>query len=771
MSTVPFDKKLAELDAYLQMLIVENELLDKKLNNFSRASTATINNYEKELEGIIAIRNNLEKLLSSIKHSIVLLQIAKVSSRASFSSVAGELKPAQSKLGTPSPRSRLRSFKATSFSASKESNRNKQASRLATNNKTLDDSLSSCVSVLGARLDGNLRQDLEQQSQKQTQTNIICTERDQSPFKQGSFSFEKLALQSPSRLNHETSVLNSSSLSGTAEILLARDGSDTNGGDGGCGGRKGYTTNVCNDAVSSNGAHQTNETASPARDQDRRCAIGDECEDGNDDDDDDAFFDAADVQQNQSKATPNVDTHKDSPASLSSIRKGHPDNSQIVSTSTTTTIDYSTSRLQGTNMAETNNNIDGRLGDESIDWDALYEEEDEDELGSLEGQGSVIKHLLSQIRIGMDLTKVVLPTFILERRSLLEMYADFFAHPDLFSAIPDYNTPEERMIQLVRWYLSAFHAGRKSSLAKKPYNPILGEIFRCHWQLDQASAGQHNDNNTRSSSEVTSNYCSSKGAAAGADDEMQQLTFVAEQVSHHPPVSAFYAENKEKGISCCAHIYTKSKYLGLSVGVHNIGKGVINLHKHNETYVCTFPSAYGRSILTVPWVELGGPVTITCEQTGYKANIEFIMKPFYGGKKHRVTGEILRPNNEPILAIDGEWNGVMYSKSPPSSSGKQVFVDTTNLPVIKKHVKAVSVQDSFESRNVWKEVTRALKLKDVNSATAAKSFIEQRQRDLLKDRLEKGVKWRTRYFEPANDEGWQYAGRRNSSELDRDGAD
>ena len=28
--------------------------------------------------------------------------------------------------------------------------------------------------------------------------------------------------------------------------------------------------------------------------------------------------------------------------------------------------------------------------------------------------------------------KVTLPTFILEKRSLLEMYADFFAHPDLF---------------------------------------------------------------------------------------------------------------------------------------------------------------------------------------------------------------------------------------------------------------------------------------------------------------------------------------------------
>lgn len=45
---------------------------------------------------------------------------------------------------------------------------------------------------------------------------------------------------------------------------------------------------------------------------------------------------------------------------------------------------------------------------------------------------SVITHLLSQVRIGMDLTKITLPTFILERRSLLEMYAEFFAHPYLF---------------------------------------------------------------------------------------------------------------------------------------------------------------------------------------------------------------------------------------------------------------------------------------------------------------------------------------------------
>lgn len=62
---------------------------------------------------------------------------------------------------------------------------------------------------------------------------------------------------------------------------------------------------------------------------------------------------------------------------------------------------------------------------------ALYEDECESDL-SMESHGNVMTHLLSQVKIGMDLTKVVLPTFILERRSLLEMYADYFAHPDLF---------------------------------------------------------------------------------------------------------------------------------------------------------------------------------------------------------------------------------------------------------------------------------------------------------------------------------------------------
>lgn len=44
---------------------------------------------------------------------------------------------------------------------------------------------------------------------------------------------------------------------------------------------------------------------------------------------------------------------------------------------------------------------------------------------------SLLMHLLKQVRPGMDLSKVVLPTFILEPRSLLEKLSDYYYHCDI----------------------------------------------------------------------------------------------------------------------------------------------------------------------------------------------------------------------------------------------------------------------------------------------------------------------------------------------------
>ncbi|XP_067846325.1 oxysterol-binding protein-related protein 9 isoform X2 [Heptranchias perlo] len=431
----------------------------------------------------------------------------------------------------------------------------------------------------------------------------------------------------------------------------------------------------------------------------------------------DEFYDADEFYQSNSSpkrcldtTSPVVITHGNTGSSLK-----RPD----------TTESLNSSMSNGTNDAEL--------------FDTHDERDDEGEGESVEEHKSVIMHLLSQVRLGMDLTKVVLPTFILERRSLLEMYADFFAHPDLFVSIVDQTDPRDRMVQVVKWYLSAFHAGRKGSVAKKPYNPILGEIFKCHWMFPENEA----EENTES-------------VAEGPIPEASQnsVTFVAEQVSHHPPISAFYAECFSKKIQFNAHIWTKSKFLGMSIGVHNIGQGCVSLLDYDEHYILTFPNGYGRSILTVPWVELGGECNITCTKTGYNANIIFHTKPFYGGKKHRITAEIFSPNDKKSFSsIEGEWNGVMYAKW--STGENTLFVDTKKLPIIKKKVRKLEDQDDFESRRLWKDVTHNLKIKDIDAATDAKHRLEERQRAEARERKENEVQWETRVFHE-DGECWIY---------------
>lgn len=62
-------------------------------------------------------------------------------------------------------------------------------------------------------------------------------------------------------------------------------------------------------------------------------------------------------------------------------------------------------------------------------------------------------------------------------------------------------------------------------------------------------------------------------------------------------VSAFYAEHKKKKVSFCANVWTKSKFLGLSVAVHHVGQGIVRLLKHKEEYISTFPSGYCRYVV------------------------------------------------------------------------------------------------------------------------------------------------------------------------------
>lgn len=191
-----------------------------------------------------------------------------------------------------------------------------------------------------------------------------------------------------------------------------------------------------------------------------------------------------------------------------------------------------------------------------------------------------------------SLAQVVLPTFILEKRSLLEMYANFMAHPDMFLSITSGRSPEERIIRFVEYYLTAFHEGRKGAVAKKPYNPILGENFRCSWYVPRDRVRPLRTTSCSSGPTSTPPVTATSNPNPGATRTPQRgvteeqeggggrrhsdcycVRFVAEQVSHHPPVSSFYCECKEKRMCVNTHVWTKSKFMGVSVGVSMVGEG------------------------------------------------------------------------------------------------------------------------------------------------------------------------------------------------------
>ncbi|XP_061413606.1 oxysterol-binding protein-related protein 11-like isoform X2 [Lethenteron reissneri] len=416
---------------------------------------------------------------------------------------------------------------------------------------------------------------------------------------------------------------------------------------------------------------------------------------------------------------------------------------------------------------------------ENCDEDELTDEGELDELDLPPPQGeehcSIILHMLSQLKLGMDLTKVVLPTFILECRSLLEMFSDFMAHTDAFLAVAWGQTAEERMYLLLQYYLSSFREGRKGAVAKKPYNPIIGEVFRCSWLVPRTlvmeksckevspgsmknspGCGTESDFSSGEKPEPRSSVAYRRRRAGGEDageDGCYRVWFVAEQVSHHPPVSAFYVECAELGMCLNVHLWTKSKFLGMSVGVSMVGEGRLWLQEHGEEYVFTLPSGYARSILTVPWVELGGKVSITCARTCLAASVTFHTKPFYGGKLHRVTGEVRHVEKGAVLArAQGEWNGLLEFTA---TSGETVIMDTTTMLIIPKHVQPIERQELMHSRRLWQQVTSALRAGDIASATEHKHKLEEWQRAEERARVQAGTEHVPKYF-LREGEGWVY---------------
>ncbi|KYG46822.1 hypothetical protein M433DRAFT_152905 [Acidomyces richmondensis BFW] len=327
-------------------------------------------------------------------------------------------------------------------------------------------------------------------------------------------------------------------------------------------------------------------------------------------------------------------------------------------------------------------------------------------------EGSILTHIISQLRPGADLSRVTLPTFILEPRSMLERITNFMAHPELLLPIATIDDPLQRFVAVTRFYLSGWHI--KPPGVKKPLNPILGETFTGWWDYPDGTRG----------------------------------FYIAEQTSHHPPKSSYFFMAPEHKIRIDGTLKPRSKFLGNSVGSFMEGIAIMRFLNRGERYFVTQPNMYARGILFGKMkYELGDHAIVRCPETGFEVDIEFKVKGWMGGTYNAIGGFIKQSDSgRKLYELSGYWHGEMYIKDLTTGKTELLF-DATHAKPTPVKARPLSEQSPRESQRLWDPTTRAIKRADQKTATEEKTKIEDEQRREAAERGEES--WHPKLFKAA----------------------
>ncbi|CAN3371724.1 hypothetical protein DIURU_002937 [Diutina rugosa] len=335
-----------------------------------------------------------------------------------------------------------------------------------------------------------------------------------------------------------------------------------------------------------------------------------------------------------------------------------------------------------------------------------------------------------------DLSSLTAPPFILSPVSQVE-YSQYWAeHPQLLVAPTKLTTDDgapraevdamalKRMIAVTKWFISTLrsqYCSRNESMGseKKPLNPFLGEVFVGHWQ-----------------------------------DDVGETTLLSEQVSHHPPMTAYAINNDATDTHLQGYNQIKATFSATSINVKQFGHALLRYGSLNEDYLITLPPLHIEGLLVAsPFVELEGKSYIQCSN-GMIAVIEYSGRGYVTGKKNtfkaRIYPDVLSSNKKEkaLVTIGGQWSGKSYiAKGHSSPSSKdELFYDANEISPEKLAVKPIEKQHPLESRKAWQKVAEAVKKGDFDLIHEEKSKIENEQRELRKEEAASGKPWQQRWF-------------------------
>lgn len=334
-----------------------------------------------------------------------------------------------------------------------------------------------------------------------------------------------------------------------------------------------------------------------------------------------------------------------------------------------------------------------------------------------------------------DLSSLTAPPFILSAVSLTEFSQYWSEHTDLLLA-PNFITesadePVElaRMVAVVRWFISTLksqYCSRNDTGEKKPLNPFLGEVFVGKWE------------------DTTE------------DNHLGETILLSEQVSHHPPITAYAIENKKHNTILEGYNGVKASMSTTALNVRQFGHALLEYRNLNETYLVTLPPLHIEGIFAFsPFVELEQK-SIIQSSNGYYAVIEYSGRGYFSGKKNTFKARIFKnyddslAKEKALYTITGQWSEkstIGKGSATPSVSKGELFFDADKVPAQHLTVKPIEEQHELESRKAWQHVAAAIAKGDFDLIHETKSKLENSQRELRKKEEEINSKWARRWFD------------------------
>ncbi len=260
-------------------------------------------------------------------------------------------------------------------------------------------------------------------------------------------------------------------------------------------------------------------------------------------------------------------------------------------------------------------------------------------------------------------------------------------------------------------------------MKKKPLNPILGELFLGYWE----------------------------------DEDNGKTELVVEQVSHHPPITAYRIRNEKHGLTMEGYHLQRTYFKGRPC-IERIGHVMLHLDAFDEDYLITLPGMHLEGLIPPPpYPELEGK-NFVIGSNGMMAKIDYSGRGWLKGKKNSFHAKLYHEDlPEAILfTVEGQWSGGAFTVQDSVQEPLEVFDTTKTADTPAIVLKPIKEQDQLESRRVWHNVTAAIERGDMSTVSVEKNRLEEEQRALRKKDKAEGIEWKTRYFEPGK---WEEAER------------